>query len=426
MLLFQERSIKNKCDSNTVFKGSLFYQIIKSLMPSQQTLKVFRYFSSSTEIRSANFLNLYINESNAISNCNNYHKKSLTVITENNQKSPNIAPIKIDIVNNEIQKQISKEEIEIKKYDFIKNLLIQRKNAAIKISNFIKKKVLIMKMKKKIILKKLLKIRREKIKKIQAVIKGRIVRKAFNLLLQNDYVFFYQMDTTLVDKLALFSKNNEINNNSKIKEKINKIDNIKIQIFSHQFKMKKFKFIYNKALKTYYLPIKKVRVLKRQFKVNFYINDIPVIDPRYGVDFDTKGNFFNIILKIMIIKINKKQSSFSSVDHVHIINNNNNNENVQNNCTENNEEGYWESIFHIKRLKRANSFDSISISNSNISNNNEVSNNSIVSPPKYESEIANKTNIKPILKKTMRRIESCNKGYSNRKVSFNNKIMISY
>ena len=126
----------------------------------------------------------------------------------------------------------------------------------------------------------------------------------------------------------------------------------------------------------------------------------------------------------MIIKINKKQSSFSSVDHVHIINNNN--ENVQDNCTENNEEGYWESIFHIKRLKRANSFDSISISNSNISNNNEVSNNSIVSPPKYESEIANKTNIKPILKKTMRRIESCNKGYSNRKVSFNNKIMISY
>lgn len=421
MLLFQERSIKNKYDSNTVFKGSVLYQIIKSLMPSQQTFKVFRYFSSSTEIRSANFLNLYINEKNAISNCNNYHKKSLTVITENNQKSPNITPIKISIDSNEIQKQISKEEIEIKKFDFIKNLLIQRKNAAMKISNFIKKKVLIMKMKKKIILKKLLKIRREKIKKIQAVMKGRFVRKEFNLLLQNDYVFFYQMDTTLVDKLALFSKNNEINNNSKIKEKINKIDNIKIQIFSHQFKMKKFKFIYNKALKTYYLPIKKVRVLKRQFKVNFYINDIPVIDPRYGVDFDSKGNFFNIILKIMIIKINKKQSSFSSVNHIQYNNNNDNN-----NSENNNEEGYWESIFHIKRLKRANSFDSISISNSNISNNNEVSNTSIVSPPKYESEIANKTDIKPILKKTMRRIESCNKGYSNRKVSFNNKIMISY
>jgi len=422
MLLFQERSIKNKYDTNTVFKGSVLYQIIKSLMPSQQTLKVFRYFSSSTEIRSANFLNLYINESSAISNYNNYHKKSLTVITENNQKSPNITPIKINIDSNDIQKQIPKEEIEIKKFDFIKNLLIQRKNAAMKISNFIKKKVLIMKMKKKIILKKLLKIRREKIKKIQAVMKGRFVRKEFNLLLQNDYVFFYQMDTTLVDKLALFSKNNEINNNSKIKEKINKIDNIKIQIFSHQFKMKKFKFIYNKALKTYYLPIKKVRVLKRQFKVNFYINDIPVIDPRYGVDFDTKGNFFNIILKIMIIKINKKQSSFSSVNHIEYNNNNDNN----NDCSENNEEGYWENIFHIKRLKRANSFDSISISNSNISNNNEVSNTSIVSPPKYESEIANKTNIKPILKKTMRRIESCNKGYSNRKVSFNNKIMISY
>jgi hypothetical protein len=231
MLLFQERSIKNKYDSNTVFKGSVLYQIIKSLMPSQQTFKVFRYFSSSTEIRSANFLNLYINESNAISNCNNYHKKSLTVITENNQKSPNITPIKISFDSNDFQKQISKEEIETKKFDFIKNLLVQRKNAAVKISNFIKKKVLIMKLKKKIILKKLLKIRREKIKKIQAVMKGRFVRKEFNLLLQNDYVFFYKMDTTLVDKLALFSKNNEIKTIQKSKKKSTKSTTSKSKFF---------------------------------------------------------------------------------------------------------------------------------------------------------------------------------------------------
>jgi hypothetical protein len=419
MLLFQERSIKNKYDSNSAINGSVLYQIIKSLMPSHQSFKVFRYFSSSTEIRSANFLNLYLNENNKISNYNNYHKKSLTVITENNQKTFNITPVKLNSNNNvEIPKLISKEEQELRNFEFIKNILTQRKNAAIKISNFIKNKLHIIKMKKKIILKKLLKMRREKIKKIQAVMKGIFVRKEIKLLLQNDFVFLYQMDNTLVDKLALFNKtNDEIKNNSKI-EKVNKIDNIKIQIFSHQFKMKKFKFIYNKPLKTYYLPIKKVRVLKRQFKVNFYINDILVIDPRFGIDFDSKGNFFNIILKSMIIKINKN-SSFSSVQNIQI-DENNNNENRDN------EEGYWESIFHLKRLKRANSFDSISISNSNVSNNNEVANNPIVSPPKYESEIANKTDIKPILKKTMRRIESCNKSYSNRKVSFNNKIMISY
>ena len=419
MLLFQERSIKNKYDSNSAINGSVLYQIIKSLMPSHQSFKVFRYFSSSTEIRSANFLNLYLNENNKISNYNNYHKKSLTVITENNQKTFNITPVKLNSNNNvEIPKLISKEEQELRNFEFIKNILTQRKNAAIKISNFIKNKLHIIKMKKKIILKKLLKMRREKIKKIQAVMKGIFVRREIKLLLQNDFVFLYQMDNTLVDKLALFNKtNDEIKNNSKI-EKVNKIDNIKIQIFSHQFKMKKFKFIYNKPLKTYYLPIKKVRVLKRQFKVNFYINDILVIDPRFGIDFDSKGNFFNIILKSMIIKINKN-SSFSSVQNIQI-DENNNNENRDN------EEGYWESIFHLKRLKRANSFDSISISNSNVSNNNEVANNPIVSPPKYESEIANKTDIKPILKKTMRRIESCNKSYSNRKVSFNNKIMISY
>jgi len=266
MLLFQERSIKNKYDSNSAINGSVLYQIIKSLMPSHQSFKVFRYFSSSTEIRSANFLNLYLNENNKISNYNNYHKKSLTVITENNQKTFNITPVKLNSNNNvEIPKLISKEEQELRNFEFIKNILTQRKNAAIKISNFIKNKLHIIKMKKKIILKKLLKMRREKIKKIQAVMKGIFVRKEIKLLLQNDFVFLYQMDNTLVDKLALFNKtNDEIKNNSKI-EKVNKIDNIKIQIFSHQFKMKKFKFIYNKPLKTYYLPIKKVRVLKRQF-----------------------------------------------------------------------------------------------------------------------------------------------------------------
>ena len=83
---------------------------------------------------------------------------------------------------------------------------------------------------------------------------------------------------------------------------------------------------------------------------------------------------------------------------------------------------YWESIFEIKKIKRPNSYDSLSISNSNISNEPNIA-------PVYESEISNKNNIKSILKNPLKKVESIGdnkKEKKNRNVSFSNKIMYCY
>jgi len=149
-----------------------------------------------------------------------------------------------------------------------------------------------------------------------------------------------------------------------------------------------------------------LRVLKREYKLNFIINDKQIIDSRYQVDIDNKGNFYNIITKKMIFRFKKYHSELE-------IQNNFNNYKSYNK--------YWESIFEIKKIKKANSYDSLSISNSNISNETNVA-------PVYGSEISNK-NIISILKNPFRKVDSIQNNKNekrNRNVSFNNKIMYCY
>ena len=155
------------------------------------------------------------------------------------------------------------------------------------------------------------------------------------------------------------------------------------------------------------MPLTKIRVLRREYKLNFIINGKQIIDSRYQVDTDNKGNFYNIITKSMIFR-------FKKIDKEIEIQNNFNNYNSQNK--------YWESIFEIKKIKKANSYDSLSISNSNISNETNVA-------PVYESEISNKNNIISILKNPLKKVGSIGdnkKEKKNRNVSFSNKVMYCY
>jgi hypothetical protein len=97
---------------------------------------------------------------------------------------------------------------------------------------------------------------------------------------------------------------------------------------------------------------------------------------------------------------------------------------IQNNFNNyNSNNKYWESIFEMKKIKKANSYDSLSISNSNISNETNVA-------PVYESEISNKSNIISILKNPLKKVDSIGdnnkKEKKNRNVSFSNKIMYCY
>ena len=271
--------------------------------------------------------------------------------------------------------------------ELIFNILNQRKNNAIKISSFLKRNYNRIHFKKKYLINQILNKRFFKISKLQAHIKGYLVKKSIQKIFNCEYVFFYRLSPNL--------KNKNENNKNDVRCKIK------------SFKNKEFKFKYCRALNCFYLPLSNLRVLKREYKLNFIINGQQIIDSRYQVDTDNKGNFYNIIIKKMIFR-------FKKIDKDIEIQNNFNNYNSNNK--------YWESIFEIKKVKRPNSYDSLSISNSNISNEPNTA-------PVYESEISNKSNIKSILKNPLKKVESIGDHKNekkNRNVSFSNKIMYCY
>ena len=283
--------------------------------------------------------------------------------------------------------------------ELILNILTQRKKKAIQISSFLKRKYNRIYFKKKFLMNLILKKRFFLISKIQSNIKGYIIKKSITKLFNCEYVFFYRLSpdlTTTISKSKI-SKGKNKNNNNK--------NDVRCKIKA--FKNQEFKFIYCRALNCFYLPLTKIRVLRREYKLNFIINGKQIIDSRYQVDTDNKGNFYNIITKSMIFR-------FKKIDKEIEIQNNFNNYNSQNK--------YWESIFEIKKIKKANSYDSLSISNSNISNETNVA-------PVYESEISNKNNIISILKNPLKKVESIGdnkKEKKNRNVSFSNKVMYCY
>ncbi len=276
--------------------------------------------------------------------------------------------------------------------EIIFNILNQRKKNAIKISSFLKRKFNRIHFKKNFLFNQILHKRFFLISKIQANIKGYLVKKSIQKIFNYEYVFFYRLSPNLKNKNE---KKNIPNNKNDVRCKIK------------SFKNKEFKFKYCRALNCFYLPLSKIRVLKREYKINFIINGQQIIDSRYQVDTDNKGNFYNIIIKKMIFRMKKNDTEME-------IQNNYNNYNSNNK--------YWESIFEIKKIKRPNSYDSLSISNSNISNEPNIA-------PVYESEISNKNNIKSILKNPLKKVESIGdnkKEKKNRNVSFSNKIMYCY
>ena len=293
--------------------------------------------------------------------------------------------------------EINEEEKMKYKVELIYNILSFRKQSAIKISNFLKAKYNRMKFRKELLIKQIVEKRKNLIIRLQKNIKSFIVKKNIKKILNCEYVFFYRLCPNLLAKLS-------IDNNKNI---LNKENIVQCKIFSRPFQNKKFSFIYCRFLNCYYLPLIHLRILKNKYRVNFIVNNETIIDSRYQVDTDNKGNFYNIIIKKMIFR-------FKKIDKDIEIQNNFNNYNSNNK--------YWESIFEIKKVKRPNSYDSLSISNSNISNEPNTA-------PVYESEISNKSNIKSILKNPLKKVESIGDHKNekkNRNVSFSNKIMYCY
>ena len=302
-----------------------------------------------------------------------------------------------DFKQTEIVKELTEEEKLKVQGELILTILTQRKKKAILISSFLKKKYNRISFKKKFLMNLILQKRFFLISKIQSNIKGYLIKKSITKIFNCEYIFFYRLSPDLSPTISKnkISKNKNKNNKNEVRCKIKAFNN------------KEFKFIYCRALNCFYLPLSKIRVLRREYKLNFIINGKQIIDSRYQVDTDNKGNFYNIITKSMIFR-------FKKIDKEIEIQNNFNNYNSNNK--------YWESIFEMKKIKKANSYDSLSISNSNISNETNVA-------PVYESEISTKSNIISILKNPLKKVESIGdnkKEKKNRNVSFSNKIMYCY
>lgn len=291
----------------------------------------------------------------------------------------------------------------------VDNILYQRKRSAIQISLFTKRKLLQLKAKRRLLIHRILKGREKLIIRIQSVFRGYVIRKDWRNISLCDLVFFYDINDNMIHKLTMNNNqnNNTFNNNCKGNGYDKKgLINIKLCIYKNGKKGKQIQFYYSRGLKSYYLPLLKRGVIKNRYKVNFIVNDQTIIDPRYDVSNDDKGNFYNIISKAMIIDFKKKEMRVSEPPT----------------------KKYWESIFKMKskRYKHSNSCDSLSVSN-----NTELSNEPFVSStvPVNKDDTIIPKNIKPILKNPFLKSESFSlraRASTNHVVRFNTTVQYSY
>ena len=173
----------------------------------------------------------------------------------------------------------------------------------------------------------ILKILQERERKaifIQSVVRRFLAHKEINKLCLNKgrYIFFY-----LPPKMYI--------SQSGCKD----IPKISIQLKNG----KQLDFLYSKLLHTYYIPLKKTG--KRQYYLNFLINNNNIIDSRFPVELNPKtGKFYNFITSSLMYKARTSKPSKAQSKK-------------------------WEQIFQIKNYykKRKISFDTSVSQNTDVS-----------------------------------------------------------
>jgi hypothetical protein len=246
---------------------------------------------------------------------------------------------------------------EYKKYELIKLILLKRNNSILSIQRNIKKYLIRKQMKTYYIIQEIILKRENSALMIEKHFRSFLIRKHFKLILENDAIFLYDFPETLINQICILSTLKEYFYN-KIKEK--KIE-LSVQLYKPKLRLK---FEYSKYLKCYYVPLKKNKVLKKKFNVNFIVNEEKIIDPRYTIINDSKGNFFNVINSFMIFKRLKQKTLFIKSNYK--------------------EPKLWEELFVLKKNKNIN-YDELSInSKTDISNEMQKNqNDSIYSVNKF-------------------------------------------
>jgi hypothetical protein len=184
--------------------------------------------------------------------------------------------------------------------EIINKVLLDRKRAAsfilVNIKNFKNRK----NEKNEFLIKHILKARIAAAIFIQKMFRMFIVRKSIrNMLNNNNYVFTYKFD-----KINDYNIMRPID----LKLKLTKGEQI-------------YPFHYCRFLDSYYMSISKSKILPKKIRVNFLVNDKPIIDPRYDVDC-IKGVFYNIIDSSIFknTKAKKKNNTFEKMFEINYSN----------------------------------------------------------------------------------------------------------
>jgi hypothetical protein len=197
-----------------------------------------------------------------------------------------------------------------------------------------------------------------------------------------------------------------------------------------------FVFQYSRVLKIYYLTFKKSGVMRKRFKVNFIVDGTTIIDPRFEVDNDNSGHFYNLIESSMFRKRVQK-SLFCS-------------KNVNHHSSKQNNKKFWENIFEIKQISQRESSSVSDLSEVTEGAIEKLLNNNVNLKNTGEQHKKSKKNLKSILKRgniNDQALEETNSNNSdkennqnsqntpkgkicktppNKKVSFNDTIHYSY
>lgn len=210
---------------------------------------------------------------------------------------------------------------------------------------------------------------------IQRNIRSYLSYKQFKLILSSTkYIFFYSLDTSVCTKYITKTNNKMqlriINTKSKCRD----------MILSLHF---------CKSLNQYYLPIILKGPLKRKIPVNFIINNQCIIDPRYEVECNEKGEYYNIVYHSYLYKapFYKREKLVKAEEIEGII-----------------EEKYWENMFKLNKYLPSKKHMCSKDSSNSIRSFSSLSGVSIdqylndVSCNIYDSKVGQGSKLKPILK----------------------------
>ena len=297
--------------------------------------------------------------------------------------------------NDTIFQNDSKDDI--KKNELIQKIIQSRQNSAILIQRNFRKLLLKNQLKMYILISNIILRREKSVLLIQNKFRNYSIQKHFKSLLKNDAIFLYDFPIDLLKSICILSNSKE--------EFYKKMNNNNIELSIQLYKPNiLLKFHYSKYLNCYYVPLKRIKIFKKRLIVNIIINGEKIIDPRYSIINDSKGNFFNVINSFMIFKKLKQRSPI-----------------IKSNFKE---PKIWEELFQLKHHRKL-SYDTASLSSKTDFSKEMEKNQGDYTCIYNRNNKKKNTNQKRILPSILKSKRKNNKFINNKikkKVSFKNEI----